>query len=88
MAKMAPLSLAEETFWPVFTRFCVIDRSRLVLFRFCRAIRAPALVLMLLAILAFPHFVFDISDAVLAVGSILLGGSLIRSEAADPPLIF
>src|SRR5690606_21524058 len=52
MAKIAPLSLAVEILKPVFTRFCVTLRSRLVAFRFCRAMRAPAFVLMLLAILA------------------------------------
>ena len=52
IAKMAPLSLALETFRPVLTRFWTVSSSRLVAFRLCSATRAPLFVLMLLAILA------------------------------------
>ncbi|MNT91846.1 hypothetical protein D3C72_2330110 [compost metagenome] len=79
---MAPLSLAEDTFMPVFTRFCVIARSRLVLFRFCRATRAPALVLMLLAILVI--LTLYISDIVLMPGAFCSGGSPIERQARRP----
>ncbi len=41
MAKIAPLSLAEETFMPVLMRFWVRSSSELVLFRFCSAMDAP-----------------------------------------------
>ena len=41
MAKIAPLSLADETFMPVLMRFWVRSNSELVLFRFCSAMDAP-----------------------------------------------
>ena len=81
MAKIAPLSLAVETFRPVFTRFCATFRSRFVAFRFCRAMRAPALVLMLLAILAV-LCLQTMSGAILAAGSFLLGCSRRKARAS------
>src|SRR5882757_7878290 len=47
IAQMAPLSLALLTFRPVEMRFWVVVSSVLVVLRFCRAIIAPTLVLML-----------------------------------------
>ena len=41
MAKIAPLSLAEDTFMPVLIRFWVVSSWALVLFRLCRATAAP-----------------------------------------------
>ena len=54
---MAPLSLADDTFMPVFTRFCVVSSALLVAFKVCSATSAPRLVLIELAILA-SHFTF------------------------------
>ena len=48
MAQIAPLSLAEETFKPVEIRFWVVARAEEVEFRFCRAVSAEPLVMMLL----------------------------------------
>ena len=41
MAKMAPLSFAEDTFIPVLIRFWVTSSCALVLFRLCSAMAAP-----------------------------------------------
>ena len=47
MPQMAPLSLAEETDRPVEIRFWVVCSSEAVMLRFCSAMMAPVLVLML-----------------------------------------
>ena len=41
MAKIAPLSLADDTFIPVLIRFWVVSSWAAVLFRFCSAMAAP-----------------------------------------------
>ena len=67
MAQMAPLSLAEDTFWPVLMRFWTVCSADCVALRFCSATRALEFVLMLFAMRATPYF--GVSDAVLAKGA-------------------